>query len=180
LENSYKVDMSVQYDYEGESICYFRILSLEKESTKTKIQLTQTTGPVKVNIEPGFLIEEKTDKGTKTISDWTIEGKPFNIKISTKNIGTTGSDYEFPELNLTDFKIFLENVKPDTSSCDFRLENNYLTNGNIIVPTKKPLTCILIPDSNFNEPEITGMIRTQYSYRYKLIKTETFKIQTVE
>jgi hypothetical protein len=181
LENSYKVDLSVKYDYDGESICYFRILSLRKESTKTKIQLTQTTGPVHMKIEPGFLVEEKTDQGTRTISDWAIEGRLFNVKISTENVGSLGSEYELPEINLTDFKMFLEHVKADNqNSCDFTITDNYLTDDKVIVPTKKPLTCLLTPDTGFAEPEIPGMIRAQYSYRYKFIKTETFKIEKIE
>jgi hypothetical protein len=184
LENSYKVDLSVKYDYDGESFCNFRILSLEKENTETKIQLTQTTGPVKVKIEPSFLIEEKTDQGTKTISDWTVEGKPFNIKISNENVGSLGSDYEFPKISLSDFKMYLENVRlrsEDKGSCDFDWFNGddrILTKDGIIVPTEKPLSCILIPNETIDQPEVPGMIRIQYSYTYEFIKSENFKIET--
>jgi len=181
LGDSFKVDLSVQYDYDGESICYFRILRLDKESTTTKIQLTQTTGPVHVKIEPGFIIQEQTDQGAKTISDWVIEGKSFNTKVSTENVGSLGSNYEFPEINLTDFKMLLEHVKAnDQSLCDFTITDNYLTGNKVMVPTKKPLTCLLTSDTGFTEPEIPGVIRAEYSYRYKFIKTETFKIEKIE
>jgi len=179
LEDSYKVDLSVKYDYYGESACYFRILSLRKESTKTKMQLTQTTGPVYVKIESGFLVQEKTDEGTRTISDWAVEGRPFNVKISTENVGSLGPDYEFPEITLSSFNIFLENVALDDNPCEFTLTDDGLTKANIIIPTKKPLTCILTPKKDLTKPEIPGVIRAQYYYTYEFIKTETFKIESL-
>jgi hypothetical protein len=178
LEDSYKVDLSVNYDYEGESNCYFRILNLDRESTKTKMQKTQSKGPVHVDIEPGFLIEEKTDKGTRTISDWAIAGKSFNVEISTENVGGLGSGYTYPEITMSSFNLNLYNIQArDQGVCD--LDITTLTKNDVIVPTKNPLTCILTPLEVFSEPEIPAMMNLKYSYTYKFIKIETFKIETV-
>lgn len=185
IEADYKVQFSVEYDYFGESVCYFRILNLEEESAKTKMRSTQTTGPVKVEIELGFLIEEIEDGKKKTISDWAMEGMPFNIEMSAENIGNLGKNFEYPEIKLDDFMIILMSVgveDEDLSQCDFNVIGNTLTlKESMIIPSKgsppePPLKCRLTPAEEFLEPELPGEVRTTYSYRYEFVKTEKIKI----
>jgi len=184
IEADYKVQFSVEYDYFGESVCYFRILNSEEEEAKTKMRSTQTIGPVKVEIEPGFLIEQIEDSKKKTISDWAMEGMPFNIEVSAENIGKLGKDFEYTEIKL-DSIITLMNVRvedEDLGYCDFNVVGNTLTpKERIIIPTKEspeepPLKCRLTPEKEFIEPELPGEVRATYSYRYEFVKTEKIRI----
>jgi len=182
LEETYKVQFSVKYDYDGESVCYFRILNKEEEETETEMQLTQTVGPIHIEIDPGFVYEQIEDGRKTKISDWAIEGMPFSIKITGENVGKSKKGYEYPDITLDSFEMTLRNVivdEDDIESCDFDYDNNILTKDDIVISEEEkfvPLVCILTPEEGFTEPEISGIIKADYSYRYEFRKTEMITI----
>ena len=185
LGGTHRIQFSVEYDYDGESVLYFRILNVEEESTETRMRTTQTTGPVHLEIEPGFIIEVIEDSQKKTISDWVIEGMSFSVKVTGENVGKLGSGYEYPDIDIDDFNITLKNVnvnESDIDNCDFNVTDNILKKDDITISKKeefRPLICILTPREGFPEPEIPGIIKADYSYKYEFVKTEKIKIETV-
>jgi len=184
LEETYKVQFSVKYDYDGESVCYFRILNKKEEETETEMELTQTTGPIHIEIDPGFVYEQIEDYQKIKISDWAIEGMPFSLEVTGKNVGKSKKDYEYPDITLDSFEMTLRNVRvdeDDIKSCDFVYDesNNILTEDDVIISKEeefRPLVCILTPEEGFPEPEIPGIIKADYSYRYEFRKTEMITI----
>jgi len=182
LEETYKVQFSVKYDYDGESVCYFRILNKEEESTETEMELTQTTGPIHIEIKPGFVFEQIVDNRKEKISDWAIEGMPFSLEVIGNNVGELGKDYEYPDITLDEFEMTLRNVRvDDVRACDFDYDesNNILKKDDVVVSKEekfRPLVCILTPKEEFTEPEISGIIKADYSYKYEFRKTEMITI----
>jgi len=167
-----EITITVEYDYQGESIVVFPVLGY-KETTERHMKIGQSHGPIHVDIKPGFLLKYEENGRTVTEKDWATKEVPFDIEVSVNNVGSLGSSYEYPNIELNSFEIELKNLKVDRStenSCDLDGDTILTPKETISVPTELPLICTINPISD------PGKITAKYSYRYKFIKKETITI----
>jgi len=185
--------LALEYIYSGESILYFPVLSQTRPKTDTEEELTQTHGPIKVDIERGYRADTK--------GDWEKEGAIVSILVTIEDvIAKKDSDVIISDDHLK-FNITTKNLNADSEwgRCDFDIENdgrNLFLTGPVELPMESPLICtlrVIEDDENkggwqmdgnkdplpLSKPEITARIEALYNnYKYTLTKREKIKVET--
>jgi hypothetical protein len=164
-----KPEITLNYDYSGETVFLIPILSKNEKSTKAKMSTTQTKGPIHVEIERGL---------TQSSDQWEIEDIAFPIIVWVKDKIKPDSERI---IDKDAFKISLINLeKAGVERCDFESIGNVLRpKTNITLPMKVPLICTLVGKIPEQKPWIYGMVIADYNYTYTVVKTETITVETV-
>ena len=164
-----KPELTLEYNYPGQAIFYVPILKENEKSTTAKIQETNTHGPIQIDIVRSF---------TQSNYDWEREGNIFSIIVTVKDVLKSDNELEISKDN---FRIYLTNL--NTSSewgrCDFeKIGEYYVPNDNIKLPMKTPLICALKANEGFTLPRTDGIVRIEYSYRYKTSEQKSINVET--
>jgi hypothetical protein len=172
-----KPEITLSYDYSGETVFYVPILSASERSTNAKIQTSQTKGPIHVEIERGL---------TQSSDQWEMEDVAFPIIVWVKDKIKSDSERT---ISKDRFNITLRNLKiaeeagVGVGRCDFEpvpADKTVLRPKDPIeLPMKVPLICTLVGDVPEGVPWITSMAIVDYDYTYTVIKTETITVETV-
>ena len=169
LGRTLEPEFILEYDYAGQTVFFVPILREKEESTETKIRTTQTHGPIHLDISRGF---------TQSKYDWEREGNIFSIIIKVEDV--VKSDNEL-EINKDDFRVYLTNLNTGSEwgRCDFeKVDGYYIPTSDISLPMKNPLVCALKAREDLTAPRIDGIVRIEYSYRYKTDETEKISVET--
>lgn len=153
----------LEYDYNGTSSLYIPIYK-SGEQAQVKKQLTQTTGPIHVDIDS---------------DDWVRAGDLFPIYVDVKDV--VGSS---EKLTLDKNKFTMSTGHVDISDnigrCDFTgsQDGPYYPTENITLPLDNPLVCTLkAREESPAPPMVKAPIIIEYSYRYKVETTETIRVE---
>jgi len=193
IDQTLNPKITLEYVYSGQSIFYFPALSQNKFKTDTEEELTQTHGPIKVDIERGYRADTK--------NDWEKEGAIISILVTIEDvIAKKDSDVTISDNHL-EFSLTLKNLNadPEWGRCDFVIENggrSLFLGSPIELPMENPFVCTLRVieddenkggwqmDANKNplpisKPEITARVEAHYNnYKYTLTKREKIKVET--
>ena len=97
----------------------FTIWDEEADVETGKIQKVSSDGPVKVDIDAGFLFKTAVDDEGKTVLRWIEEGQEFPLRLIIKEAPSPRS--ELSEFEFESFEVRYDHVYPDTRSenrCD--------------------------------------------------------------
>jgi len=211
-----KPELTLEYDYDGQSMLFIPILRYGEKPTETKTEFTQTTGPIHVDIRsdkwvrggsifPLFVeVKDVVKSGEKIM----IEKDDFKLTKYTHITGLGGNlgrcDFEGVSGCIGDPDPCSETANCDVCGCD-RVDHlacggeptsceshsedacrlcgcNWLDTKvnipikNIELPMKDPLVCTLEAE-NPTVPMVKALIGIDYSYRYKIEKTETIRVE---
>ncbi len=161
------VGYSIDYDYSGFSQLNFNIWKRGTENQWGGKQKSETYGPVKVDINPEFLLKRIVHGQTETVTEWVEEGQRFTLKIDIRSVGPDSA-----EIKINNLKLKFQNMHPE-GDCDFNSDGSY--KGELKAPTKEPLKCNMVVDS-INKEWVTGSIEVDYDYNYKIIRQQEFNI----
>jgi len=172
------VSFAVIYNYHGNSLLSFGIWEKNSKNQYGNKRIGSTYGPVKVEINPGFLMSRIVDDRKQTTTEWVEEGQRFTVNINVRESGNFGQSSS--KTSISNFKVKLNYLEPIADGkCDFILSGEYLVpKESIEVPTKKPLKCDLKANDNIGQEWITGGIEVDYDYEYSFVKQQSFKINT--
>jgi hypothetical protein len=168
LGRDLKPEITLEYDYSGESILYIPILKEGERIKETLSKFTKTTGPIHAYIE--------SDK-------WVREGSIFPLYVEVKDVVTTRT----PESRLTipnkSFKIEIpgEYINLSEGRCDFMNFSSDDTillfpKDDIILPQKKPLACTL-KAREVKTPLVKVPLKAEFSYTYEVRRIEEIKVE---
>lgn len=168
-----KPEISLNYDYFGESGFFVPILSITEESTKVKIRTTQTKGPIHVEIERGL---------TQSSDQWERPDVQFPVIVWVKDVIKSDSERAFDKRSLN---LILLNLKTaDEGKCDDfdsrPLGDTFILTPkeSITLPMKIPLICTLVGFIPEGMPRTDGTIIVYYSYNYTIVETKTISVET--
>jgi len=162
-----KPELTLEYDYGGESTIYIPILRYGEKPIEVETEFGQTKGPIHVDI--------RSDK-------WVRDGSIFPLFVEVKDVMSSGSKIT---INRDNFQLFHNDYiydfgkdedNNDTGRCDFNPNGNPKPNIDIDLPMKDPLVCTL-KSKSLTAPMVKALIRIEYSYRYKIEKTETIRVE---
>lgn len=155
----------LKYDYSGTSALYVPIYGSGEKPVEPKKESTQTTGPIRVNIDS---------------DNWVREGDLFPIYVDVKDVAH--STEELVILNDT-FEMWIKwaDIKENGEKigrCDFdgSGEGPYYPEENITLPQRIPLVCTLRA-KNITVPMVKALIKIDYHYTYKVEKIERIKVE---
>lgn len=159
-------EITLSYDYRGETTFLIPILGPNERYTSAKAQLVQTTGPIHVEIERGF---------TQSSDPWERSGSGFSIVVRVKDVINSKNEMTIYKDN---FDVSLTNLerKTEYGHCDF--DASMSPDKNITLPMKTPLVCAIVGNSG-DAPWVYGQVRANYDYRYKVVETKSIKVETV-
>jgi len=160
-----KPELTLEYNYDGQSMLYIPILRYGEKPTETKTEFTQTIGPIHVDI--------RSDK-------WVRGGSVFPLFVEVKDVVKEGENImiEKDDFKLTEYT-HITGLGGNLGRCDFTNENTityYIPEKDIELPMKDPLVCTLEAE-NPTIPMVKALIGIDYSYRYKVEKTETIRVE---
>lgn len=167
-----KPEISLSYDYFGETGFFVPILSITEKSTKAKIRTTQTKGPIHVEIERGL---------TQSSDQWERPDVRFPIIVWVKDVIKSDSERMFDKRSLN---MILMNLKTaEGGKCDFDsrpLADTFILTPkeNITLPMKTPLICTLVGFIPEGMPRTDGAIIADYDYTYTIVETESITVET--
>jgi len=182
-EKTFEPELTLEYDYSGESIFYVPILRADMTAKDKKTQLTQSFGPIHINIE----------KGTSTSKEeWEREGNTFSIVINVEDVvhpSTTDTLKTPTEIIKEDFNVYFSHLYPgnslsnseDIGRCDLKKIGNQqytIASDKITLPLDNPLLCAIKAEDNINSPSIDGNVRVEYSYRYRYVEKKSINLVT--
>lgn len=148
----------LEYNYNGTSSLYVPIYK-SGEPAQLKKEFTQTTGPIHVGIDS---------------DDWVRAGDLFPIYVDVKDV--VGSSEKLT-LDKNKFTMSTGHVDmgEEIGRCDFAPDYIHPTE-NITLPLDNPLVCTL-KALEPSAPMFKAPIIIEYSYRYKVEKTETIRVE---
>jgi len=165
-----KISFSIIYRYAGSSEMNFRIYKPEAMSKLGTKIYSSTKGPLRVEINPDFLLRRIEDNGEQTVTEWLEEGQHFTVKVNF--IRTTAT--QDSEINLEDLRIDYQYIEPASEGrCDFIGGRPNKPLDNLL---EEPLVCDMIA-SNINQEWVLGSIKLDYSYAHKMRMTQDFNIK---
>jgi len=158
-----KPELTLEYNYSGVSILYLPILKYGEKMEKPASELTQTKGPIHVDIQ--------SDK-------WISSGSIFPLYVSVKDVINSQSRIKIEKNNFhLSIPDYIELNETEIGRCDFSKGDGYYIpkKGDIMLPLKNPLVCTL--KANVTIPMVKAPIQAEYSYRYRVVKTEDIKVE---
>ncbi|MBL7170243.1 MAG: hypothetical protein ISS48_04445 [Candidatus Aenigmarchaeota archaeon] len=174
------VSFSLDYKYSGLSKFLFTIWDNEElENDWGETQKVMTDGPIKVDIDPGFLFKRKLDMEGKTIVEWVEEGHEFPLRVSIRD--ETDPRSILSEANIEYFKVLFDHVfpDPDSENCGLKLEaysKYYISSVEPAMDTS--IECDMKVDE-IDQNFVTGDIEVEYKYRYKTVEQQDLYVRNV-
>lgn len=158
IERTLKPEMTLTYDFDGETIFKIPIVKEGEEPEKAKMELYQTPGPIHLKIERGVTSSEK---------EWELEGNIFGLVMKFEDVVNPASRITIESDNT---RIELTNliVNESIGPCDdFKnvTENILQLKRNETLPMSYNLACI-VKAKEINEPWTYGIVRATYNYTY--------------
>jgi len=161
-----KPKIELEYDYRGTSALYVPIYKYGEKPTEPKKEFTQTTGPIHVDIDS---------------DDWVRAGDLFPIYVDVKDVAHSSEELMIPN-DAFQVSINHADVKDETGEkigrCDFEgpINGPFFPEKNITLPLRNSLVCTLNA-SEPTTPMVKAPIIIDYSYRYKVEKTEKIRVE---
>jgi hypothetical protein len=163
-------EITLKYNYWGESTLLIPVLSFDEKSTSAKIESVQSKGPIHVDIERGF---------TSSSDPWEKSGSGFSIVVRVKDVVNSKNEMT---IDKGSFTLDLTNlvVNEDIGRCDFDATGSHKLKQNISLPMKIPLVCALTAQSTGGVPWVYGQITAKYdNYEYKVVETKSIEVETI-
>jgi hypothetical protein len=171
LGRDLKPEITLKYNYSGESILYIPILRYGEKLKEAPTEFTQTKtkGPIHVYIES---------------DEWVREESIFPLYVEVKDVVTTRT----PESRLTipneSFKIEIpaKYINLSEGRCDFNINSSsndtilLFPKDDIILPQKKPLACTL-KAREVKTPLVKVPLKAEFSYTYEVRRIEEIKVE---
>jgi hypothetical protein len=168
LGRDLKPEITLEYDYGGESVLYIPILRYGEKLKEAPTEFTQTKGPIHVDIE--------SDK-------WVREGSIFPVYFRIKDVINSQSKLIIDNKS---FEVYFPLEYVDVSECNPPLDKVscsyipadtcYRPKEDIRLPLEDPLVCSLVAKDP-GAPMVKPPIIAKYRYRYKVEKTELIRIE---
>jgi len=155
-----KPEIMLEYDYSGVSTLYVPIYKYGEKPAEPKKEFTQTTGPIHVDIES---------------DDWVRAGDLFPLYVDAKDVVHSSEE---PTIN--SFTMTMNHADgKEGERCDFDGSDRVYSKDDIKLPLINPLVCTLEADESnvLPAPMVKNTITVEYSYRYRVEKTETIRVQ---
>jgi len=156
-----KPEIMLKYDYSGTSALYVPIYKYGEKPVDPKKEFTQTTGPIHVDIDS---------------DNWVRAGDLFPIYIDVKDVAHST---EKLTIYKNDFTMSVDHASisdPTIGRCDFTSPTYEHPEKNITLPLINPLVCTLKAD-DITAPMVKAPIIIDYSYTYKVEKTEKIRVE---
>jgi hypothetical protein len=150
----------LEYYYSGTSALYVPIYKYEEKPVEPKKEFTQTTGPIHVDIDS---------------DNWVRAGDLFPIYVDVKDVVHSSEKPIMDTFTMTiDHAYINEGLY---GRCDFIKNNYYTPKEEIELPLINPLVCTLKAEEQPTAPMVKASIIIDYSYTYKVEKTETIRVE---
>lgn len=159
-----KPKIELEYEYEGTSALYLPIYKYGEKPVDPKKESTQTTGPIHVDIDS---------------DDWVRAGDLFPIYIDVKDVVRSSEKIVIDNAAFTMTVDHADINDPEIGRCDFNLSGSvYNPEEDLELPLINPLVCTLkARDEETAPPMVRAPIIIGYSYKYKIGKTETIRVE---